>query len=60
MAKTKRKHRIIAGAEQAVEFARGDCDHQWLYKRSKVKPLTMMRHCRKCGMRVTEYGRHSR
>jgi len=52
-----RTNKIVAGARQAAAFARGECDHQWLHKKSKTRKGVWIRHCRKCGVRVTEFAR---
>lgn len=60
MASPKKRTKIIAGAHQAVAFARGDCDHEWVYKKSKRIPAVWVRNCRRCGARVTEFGHSKR
>jgi hypothetical protein len=52
-----RKNKIVTGAKQAAAFARGECDHQWIHKKSKTTKDVWIRHCRKCGVRVTDFGR---
>lgn len=57
MATRRKRNKIMAGATEALAYARGDCAHTWVYKKSKLKTATWTKHCRKCGVRVTEHRR---
>lgn len=50
----KARNKIIRGAREALAYARGNCPHEWVYKRNKAK-TTLIRHCRKCGVRETTW-----
>jgi hypothetical protein len=47
-------NKIIEGAKEALAFARGDCDHEWM----REKNLSVAKEaavCQKCGVRLTTY-----
>jgi hypothetical protein len=48
--------RLIASAEEAVAFAGGDCEHDWIDAGTRRSGAAIMetKECRKCGIRITK------
>jgi ribosomal protein S27E len=49
---SKAGKKMIESLQQAVAFARGDCDHEWITTRVDDASITC--RCEKCGVRLTE------
>jgi hypothetical protein len=53
---TKAGDRILAGAKEALSFARGECDHEWVFiALGEVATTANFRtkQCQKCGVKIT-------
>lgn len=57
---TKAGEKIIAGAKEALSFARGECEHEWVREWRRAEGTTSLSepkimYCNKCRVRVTTY-----
>lgn len=52
-----RADKVTDGLKQAVEFARGDCPHEWRPRSMRVdyvdNTMAHTKECKLCGVRVT-------
>lgn len=51
---SKTGDKTIRAMEEAIAYARGDCEHDWVL-RDKTDGHGVTSECRKCGVRVTTY-----